>query len=287
MHKCHFLGCFWGLAGKKILLRKRERQTTTKPKLTLKFSHIPSSWIGENPRTAFTILMVVFWYIHIIYGFFLQSSFHTHAIRADWSLAFSHAQAQTGPSFPAQETTAQHPHCPQGQQGSAQSLQKAPEMVTLSKGFYYKIKASQLGSPTSQNLNWKRSTSIIQSNSWLCTRELQEPQHMLRFQTNKPQQHPQIQKKNKQLFPKVWIRTCPALPSGGRGSRGCKAALSPVLSPTAEHTERHVLKCKPDIFLGDFVRHITLLYYYRELSKQPGGKALPQTCTSINCHSIK
>lgn len=115
MHKCHFLGCFWGLAGKKILLRKRERQTTTKPKLTLKFSHIPSSWIGENPRTAFTILMVVFWYIHIIYGFFLQSSFHTHAIRADWSPAFSHAQAQTGPSFPAQETTAQHPHCPQGQ----------------------------------------------------------------------------------------------------------------------------------------------------------------------------
>ena len=144
-----------------------------------------------------------------------------------------------------------------------------------------------MGSPTSQNLNWKRSTSIIQCNSWLCTGELQEPQDMLRFQTNKPQQHPQIQKKNKQLFPKVWIRTCPALPSGGRGSRGCKAALSPVLSPTAEHTERHVLKCKPDIFLGDFVRHITLLYYYRELSKQPGGKALPQTCTSINCHSIK
>lgn len=74
----------------------------------------------------------------------------------------------------------------------------------------------------------------------------------------------------------VWMRWQPEL-----------EGVFPMLSPTAKHIEWQVLKCKPDIFLGDFVRHITLLYYYRELSKQPSGKALPQTCRSINCHSIK
>lgn len=83
----------------------------------------------------------------------------------------------------------------------------------------------------------------------------------------------------KQMFSPLW-RLLAGSTAHRAFFRGCdgrprKGRHLPMLSATAKHTEWQVLKCKPGIFLGDFVRHITLLYYYRELSKQPGRKALP------------
>lgn len=166
------------------------------------------------------------------------------------------------------------------------------------KRFYYKKKASQLCSPTSQNHKITRVGRDPHGSSSptpvLHRTSPRTPPRCNKCCDSRPTKHSSTHRFGwKQLFLKGWSRTCPALPS--RGSHTCwrmqwkpgREGSSPMLSPTAEHIEWHVLKCKPDIFLEDFVRHITLLYYYRELSKQPGGKALPQTCTSINCHSIK
>lgn len=138
MHKCHFLGCFWGLAKKKSLLRKRKRQTTTKPNLTLKFSHIPCPWIWETPWTT---LHLPFWWC----------CFDTHTLFTNQSRLYH----QHFPMCGLKQALPFHPKKPQlaaliVHRVSTELADGTWDGHAL-KRFYYKKKASQLCSPTSQN----------------------------------------------------------------------------------------------------------------------------------------